>query len=333
LGTLPPRSLPASYTAEAINPSGTKIRTTGCTGPEGKNKVMQMLRDERGQTTILMTVIMATFLFGFIAMGVDVEYLFRAKRMAQAAADAAAVAAAEEYGSSTNEQNAANAMAKFNGFDTTLATNPAVVTITPEQYSNYDGTTASLVQNSYVTVKVSQPIRTFFMGMLKAGGTVTVSATATAGGGLSSPTCVCLEGTSGMDLNLSNNAKFTASGCGTTVNSSSSNAVGVVGSATLTSAVLGTVSSTWDNSSNINNAGTISSSTHVVLGISNGCSPTLPVVPSYSASACTADPLTHYGNGGSSYSVGQIPTLRTAQRRAETWSATRLSPWAPTAIR
>jgi Flp pilus assembly protein TadG len=265
---------------------------------------MQMLRDERGQTTILMTVIMATFLFGFIAMGVDVEYLFRAKRMAQAAADAAAVAAAEEYGSSTNEQNAANAMAKFNGFDTTLATNPAVVTITPEQYSNYDGTTASLVQNSYVTVKVSQPIRTFFMGMLKAGGTVTVSATATAGGGLSSPTCVCLEGTSGMDLNLSNNAKFTASGCGTTVNSSSSNAVGVVGSATLTSAVLGTVSSTWDNSSNINNAGTISSSTHVVLGISNGCSPTLPVVPSYSASACTADPLTHYGNGGSSYSVG-----------------------------
>ena len=85
---------------------------------------------ERGQTTLVMALFMATFLCGFIALGIDVESLFHAKRMAQAAADAAAMAAAEEASNGTTaEQAAANAMAKLNGFDTTLATNPATVTL------------------------------------------------------------------------------------------------------------------------------------------------------------------------------------------------------------
>ena len=44
----------------------------------------------------LISVFIALFLLGFLALGLDVGYLFHEKRMAQAAADAAAVAAAEE---------------------------------------------------------------------------------------------------------------------------------------------------------------------------------------------------------------------------------------------
>jgi len=35
--------------------------------------------------------------------------------------------------------------------------------------------------------------------------------------------------------------------------------------------------------------------------------------PPYTASSCTADPLTHYGNGGSSYSVGPGSAYSTTQ--------------------
>jgi hypothetical protein len=251
-----------------------------------------------------MALFLSTFLFGFIALGIDVEYLFRAKRMAQGAADAAAIAAiaaAEEYSYGTaSEQTAANAMAKLNGFDTTLSSNPATVILTTPTTGDYSGSTG------YIQAIVSKPIPTFFMKMLRRSPTTTISARAVAAAGQSSPTCICLEGQTGIDLNLSNNAKLTASGCGVTANSSSNNAIGIVGSATLSAISLGTVSNTWDNSSNINNAGTITSSTHIVQGISTKCSPGLPTVPTYTSSQCTNDPLGSFGNGGSSYNVGPL---------------------------
>ncbi len=266
---------------------------------------------ESGQTTVVTAIFMATFLFGFVALGLDTESLYRSRRMAQAAADAAAIAAAEESTNGTSaEQSAANATAKLNGFDTTLATNPAVVTVTsPPTGGSYSGSTAG----SYIQVVVSQPIKTYFLGVIKHTSTMTVSARSVAAAGQSSPTCVCLEGTSGMDLNLSNDAQMTPSGCGTTVDSTSSNAVGIVGSASLSGTSLGMISSTWTKSANVNNGGSINSSTKVVTGISTACSPPLPAVPTYTASSCTADPLTHYGNGGSTYSVGPGSTYSTTQ--------------------
>ena len=267
------------------------------------------LSDERGQSTVMMAVFMGTFLLGFVALCSDVGYLFEQKRLAQSAADAAALAAAEEssYGSSV-EQSAAYAMAKANGFDTTLATHPATVSIGTPTSGNYSGS------SSYIQVIVSKPISTPFLSVLKKSSTtLTVSARAVASAGQTSPTCVCLEGQTGQDLNMSNNSKLTATGCGATVDSSSSNAVGIVGSSTFSAPSLGTVSTSWDNSSNVNNGGTISASTHVVLGISSKCNPTLPAAPTYTSSQCTADPLTNYTNGGSSYSVGPGSTYSTTQ--------------------
>jgi Flp pilus assembly protein TadG len=261
---------------------------------------MKSLKDESGQTLVLVAAFMGIVMLGFLALALDIGYVFQQKRLAQSAADAAVVAYVEEQsaGDSGNAQAAANAIAKLNGFDVSATTNPATVSIGAPTSGNYSGS------GSYYQAIVSKPVPTLllsaFLGKTK---TMTVSGRAVAGGGLSSPSCVCLEGTTGQDLNMSNNAQISSSACGVVVNSSSSNAVGFVGSAGISSLSLATVSSTWDNSTNINNGGTLNN-TKVILGISTSCSPATPAVPTYNSAECTADPLTHYGNGGSSYSVG-----------------------------
>ena len=267
---------------------------------------MQKNESESGQTTLLMALFLGTFLFGFVALGVDLEYMFRAKRMAQAAADAAALAAAEESGNSAAQQTAAEAIARLNGFDTHASSNPATVTLnTPPTQGNY-------TTSSYVEAIVKKPVPTFFMGIVNHRATVTVAARAVAANGLSSPTCVCLEGSTGTDLSLDNHSSLTATGCGITVNSSSSNAATIVNNSTLSAQTIGSVSTNWYNSSNVNNNGSVGS-TRVVQGISTSCSPVMPSAPAYNAAQCTADPLTNYGNGGQTYSVGPGSTYSTTQ--------------------
>ena len=228
----------------------------------------KLMRNEDGQALVIVAVFMGLAAIGFLAFAVDVGYLFHEKRMAQAAADGAALAAAEESSAgaaTTQQQSVANAIAKMNGFDTTLASNPATVSLTVPTTGNFVG--------PYVQATVTRPIPTMFLGAFShARSTVAVSATAIAGGSKSSQTCVCLEG-SGEAINLSNNSKLTAAGCGVVDNSSSSNAVGVVGSSTLTALTLATVSSSWDNTSNINNGGSIAPSTTIVQGITSTCAP------------------------------------------------------------
>lgn len=268
-----------------------------------------VLFNESGQSIPFLALVMGTFLFGFIALGIDAGNLLHKRRLAQAAADAAAVAAAEEVvggDGATDEQNAANALAKLNGFDTTLAKNPATVTISTPSSGNYSGST------SYLQVVVSQPISTYFAGVIKLGPTITVSGRGVAAANQTAPTCICLEGTSGMDLNMSNDAKLTASGCGVMINSSSSNAAQIIGSANVTATSIGSISSNW-YPSGVNNGGTVGTGTAIVQGKTASCGPPVPTAPAYTASSCTADPLTHYGNGGSTYSVGPGSTYSTTQ--------------------
>jgi hypothetical protein len=233
---------------------------------------------ERGQATVLLCAVLGLVMVGFVALAVDVGYFFHVKRMAQAAADAAAMAAAEEMiaGNSQNEQTVANVMAKMNGFDTTRPINPATVSVSVPTSGNYAGS------SSYVQVVVSKPVPALFFSAFKNNATLlTVSARAVAGGGQSSPTCICIEAPTGAGLSMSNGASLTANNCGVTVDSSGSNAVGITGNSQLSALSLGTVSSSWDNSNNINNNGAISSSTHVVQGIGTQCKPVLtaPTLP------------------------------------------------------
>jgi hypothetical protein len=230
---------------------------------------------------------------GFLAFALDVGSLFGAKRQAQAAADAAAVAAAEEISAgntSSNEQAMADAVARLNGFDTTAGSNPATVTLTTPSTGQFKG-------SGYVQATVTRSMPTAFLGGFSGNSAnMPISATAIAGG-QSSSTCICLEG-SAQDLTMSNASKVVASNCGVVVDSNASNAVSIVGSANLSGTSLGTVSSTWNTSSNINNGGSISSSTTIVQGITSSCAPAMPAAPSYST--CVANP----GGGSSNFTAG-----------------------------
>lgn len=248
--------------------------------------------DESGQATMVLAVFIGLFLLGFLAIGIDVGFLFHEKRMAQAAADAAAVAASEEAisGNSGNEQTVANAMAKLNGFDTTLSINPATVVLKVPTSGSYSGST------SYIEADVSKPIPTFFLAAFdRAATNITVSARAVAGGGLTSPTCVCLESPSGQGLSMSNNAQLLSPNCGVTVDSSGSAAVSVEGSATLSALSLGTVSTTWNNatnySNNVGNSGQITSTTKVITGIATQCQPTVAVPTLPNGLPCYSNPI------------------------------------------
>lgn len=234
-------------------------------------------RNESGQSTLIITFLFGVLLFAFLAVGIDAGYIFQMHRRAQAAADAAAVAAAEAKSSGNSDymQTAANTMAKLNGFDSADPT----VTVGPPQTP----TTGNFASSAnYVEVVVTKQVQTSFLGFLNpSNALMTVSARAVAGGGSTAPTCICLMNSTGNDLGLSNNAQINAPACGVVDDSASSNAVTITGSAGLNALSLGTVSTTWNNSSNINNSGYISSTTKVVQGIT-ACSTTVsaPVLPS-----------------------------------------------------
>ncbi len=255
---------------------------------------MKLLKDEDGQAIVVFAAVMAIVALGFLAFAVDIGSLFRQKRMAQAAADAVAVAAAENVANSAgaNEQGVANAIAKMNGFDTTLANNPARVTLATPQSGNFVG-------SSYVQATVSKPVPTLFLGAFSSTfSTMTVSAQAIAGGNQSSQTCVCLEGQTGQDLTMSNGSALSATGCGVIVNSISSNAIGMIGGATLSAQTLGTVASNWNDLGNINNGAGISVSTLIMQGLTSQCAPVMPIPPIYSN--CVNDP----GGGSTSFTAG-----------------------------
>jgi Flp pilus assembly protein TadG len=259
---------------------------------------MKILKEENGQATVFMAAVLGVVLLAFLALAVDIGYLFQQKRMAQAAADAAAIAAAEEVTAgnsitSANVVNAANIAATQNGFNTSLTTNPAEVTLSQSNSGIYSNAGSAPAPTTWVTAVVSQPVSTFFLRAISAGAmkTMTVSASAVAAGGAAAQTCICLTGTSGTDLNMSNDAQLNAPGCGIAVNSSSSNAITVVGSAGVCASPVSAVATGWNNSSNINNGGNLCSGATPVQGGApcNSGSISVPALPT--GITCYANPI------------------------------------------
>jgi Flp pilus assembly protein TadG len=254
----------------------------------GQLLISRLLRDESGQSGVFAAVFLALAAIGFVAFALDTGMLFRESRMAQSAAQAAAVAAAEQagYGQSSSQQQAvANAMAKLNGFDTTLATNPATVTLSTPTNGNFQG--------AYIQATVTMPIHTYFLGAFsKALSTVPVSATAIAGGGVTDPTCICVSG----NFSVSGGSTLTANGCGIFDNSSASGSISVSGGSTINAKSLAGASTGWDSppSSGIFGSGDTINVQDIEEGDTASCTPTLPLAPSYNLSSCIA---TDPGNG------------------------------------
>ena len=278
---------------------------------------MKMMSDERGYVTVFMAVFMGLVMLGFLAFALDVGYLFHEKRTAQAAADAAALAAAEEAsaGNTGNEQNAANAVATLNGFNTSATTNPAVVSLTTSSSGLYSNASGAAQPGLWVTAVVSQPIHTFFLGAFNNNmRNMAVSAWAVAGGPAASSTCVCLGKATGTCLNMSNDSNLTTgSNCQITCDSNASNAITVVGSASVCSGSIGTVSTTWNystapygNGPNINNGGSLCSTAKVDEGVS-ACSSPVPNVPVDTTCTSASGP----SSWTSSYTTGPGSTYGT----------------------
>src|ERR1700761_8462203 len=144
--------------------SGRKARRT---------RDMKRMRDEGGQAVILVALSLVAIL-GFVGFATDVGVLLHAKRNLQIAADAAALAGANEITiDSTQIVAAGKAASSTNGV--TDGVNGAVVTVTNGPlYGPNKGT------KGYIEAIVTAPQPTFFMGLFRFTSSMPVAARAVA---------------------------------------------------------------------------------------------------------------------------------------------------------
>lgn len=234
---------------------------------------MKLLRDQRGQTAIIMGLCLAS-LCGMAGLAVDVGTLFRAKRVLQTAADAAAIAGAGEmnYGDVTAGADAATAL---NGL--TNGSNGVTVTVNrPPLSGPHAGSTA------FVEVIVTQNAPTYFMKMFHLG-SMSVAARAVSGVGPSNG-CIYALDPSGIDVGLTGNGSLSMPDCGILVNSASSNAVDLTGVSSLTAQSIGIVGGYVNGSNTTLNPVPIT-------GIAPATDPlAFETPPSFDASTCLSDP-------------------------------------------
>jgi Putative Flp pilus-assembly TadE/G-like len=198
--------------------------------PPGDSKEQFMLKrfanDESGQVLVL-TVLTMTLLMGMMALAIDVGLLFRARRVAQTAADAGAMAGALEWNNNGTARvvSAARAAARNNGI-TNTSTN-VHVHMSPNITSPYHNT------SGFVEVVVSQPNPTFFMAVFNFN-PLNVTARGVAGI-IAGTACIIALDRNNDDSTLLINAgsTITTPNCGIQVDSSSSSAFCDQGNATI----------------------------------------------------------------------------------------------------
>jgi hypothetical protein len=182
-------------------------------------------------------------MLGFLAMSVDVGVCFRAKRCLQTAADAAAVAGAQDYmwnQLASSAQTAGKSASAVNGYTDTV--NGVTVTINVPPTSGPNSGTAGFVE-----AIVSQPVGTPFMAMSGRNG-ILVSARAVAATPTNGSACIWLMAPSGNGLSVKGHYDIEAPGCGIYVNSPDSNALKVTGNGgTVNAAFLDVVGSNSGN--------------------------------------------------------------------------------------
>jgi hypothetical protein len=179
-----------------------------------------------------MVALSMTILLGFVGFATDIGVMLRQRRIAQSAADSAALAGAArvKYGAAA-VKTAALADASLNGF--TSGSNGVVVTVNNPPQNEVEN--PGFATTTYVEVIISQSAPTYF---LKAFGTnaFSISARAVAGNAAPLDDCVyVLNQTSADAMNLQGSFDVSTPGCGVIVDSNSPNALYLGGkSGTLT---------------------------------------------------------------------------------------------------
>ena len=255
-----------------------------------KGKPMRKFADESGQALVISALAM-TCLLGFAALAADVGIMMREKRMAQTAADAAAVAGALEL--------------NFLGSGSTAAIQAAGLTAAGE--NGFSATTSGTITSSGVTVTINAPPKfgpnqkagyveaivsiqqpTIFMGLFgMLNVTPTARAVATSGGGASYGCVYVLAPTGAGAMSLQGSFTVTAPNCGVIIDSSDPDALQFTGAGgTLTAGSVGVVGGC---------GGKCSDSTP--LPVQNIVPQSDPLVgqepvPTYNAGSCTAIPST-----------------------------------------
>jgi hypothetical protein len=184
-------------------------------------KSKQGLRDESGQALVLMVFSM-TVLLGFMALAVDVGMLLNAKRKAQTAADAAAIAGALAYSykGASYATGAAEAAANSNGVET------GAVTVTPSPSDGWH------TGDGYIEVVIRQKNPTFFMAAFNRG-SMFVAARAVAGITPNPDCIIALDKTDPDSFDVQGSAQVSSPGCSIHINSSSGTALCTTGNATV----------------------------------------------------------------------------------------------------
>lgn len=243
------------------------------------------LDDEDGQTLIVVAIGL-TVILGFMALATDVGIQLRNRRLAQTAADSAAMAGASQLLTSatgttlTNDINAVGeAAASENGF-TNGSSGTTVYVGTPE-----DGPYAG--NASYVEAIVTQSAPTIFMAIFGRNTmTVSAEAVATLGNGNN---CIYALSTSGNGVTVQNSGDIYIPGCGVQDNSN----LAVNEGGTITARSIG-VSGTSSGSS----VGSNETSPAPVYNIAPASNPLAYLTPpSYTVSSCTQTlTLNEYSN-------------------------------------
>lgn len=185
-------------------------------------------RDNESGQVIILTALFMTVLLGFLALGIDVAMLFRARRNVQIAADAAAIGATMDYyynGSVSAAQTVGKADSAANGI--TDGVKGATVTINCPPTSGPNTSAGGC--NGFFEAKIKQPNGTAFMSLFNHS-SVDVGARAVAGTPGGTTACVyILDPTASSALELQGSFDMTAAKCGIVVNSNSSSAIKFTG--------------------------------------------------------------------------------------------------------
>jgi len=238
----------------------------------------RLARRFSGQVFVLVSIALVALL-GMAALAVDVGDLWTTRRLMQSAADAGAVAGADEIaigGSSTAITAAAQDASSHNGFANGGTRPGASATITVAVHNPpISGPFAT--NSNAVEVDVSQIQPTYFMKVL-GWSAVPVSTTAVAVT-LGSGSCVYSLNPSASGATTVSGTASVSSACGLYDNSNSSSALTVSGGGTITAPLVGVVGGT-----NINGGGSTPPST----GIAQFGDPLAYIPePAFDPSSCT----------------------------------------------
>jgi hypothetical protein len=189
---------------------------------------------EDGQV-LVPVVLMMVALLGMAGLALDVGMAYAQQQAVQQAADAAAMAGADDLpGSAAAAIDDATAYAAQNRFRNGVGGVTVQVFSPPEQSRSQNGNPNS------VEVLISEPVSTTFLRALGFDA-FTVHGHAVATSDAVSPCAICLLGRSGQTLTANGNVSVDASGGALTVDSGSADAAVLNGNGTLSAASVGIV--------------------------------------------------------------------------------------------